>query len=286
MNPSERLEAIQDLEYSEAADQGRASAIVVSGQMPENCMGEHNDDLNQIAIDGNLLRSDTPDECLRTYFHEERHAYQHSQADIMASADDPAKAAQWAENFKDGNYITPEENFAAYARQPVEVDANEYSEQRFAEYEAQAQAQERAAPAESQSQNQDQEQEQNQAQGQDQNQDQGQEQDQSHGQGQETGVGAAEGNGEWHGAGWAMKNASARPGRVYEAESDAPAYQPSDVSGVDYESGNQQIYNAIPVYAVNDSALSVGNGGVGSGSAGSGATSGGSGEDERSGMSY
>jgi hypothetical protein len=150
MGTEERLDAIQDLEYSEAGAQGRASAVVVSGQMPENYMGEYNEDLNQIKINDDMLRSDTPDECLRTYFHEERHAYQHSQANIPAVADDPVKAAQWAENFKDGNYITPEENFAAYMRQPVEADANEYSEQRFAEYESQTQTQGRSASAESQ----------------------------------------------------------------------------------------------------------------------------------------
>jgi hypothetical protein len=135
MRPGERLEALQNMEYSEAGSQGRGSAVVVAANMGPNEMGNYNPELNQISINQDLLLDDRPDRSLATYFHEERHAQQRHAAELPAVAGDPEQAQEWANNFN--NYISPEENFPAYENQAVEVDAREYAAQRMGQFETQ-----------------------------------------------------------------------------------------------------------------------------------------------------
>ena len=84
------------------------------------------------------LFGDDPKEAVSTYGHEFRHSYQSEQAerfDKGFKTDDPVKAREWSENFKD--YKNPPDNelketnperyskeFAEYRNQPVERDAN------------------------------------------------------------------------------------------------------------------------------------------------------------------
>jgi hypothetical protein len=135
MDSNERLEALQDLEYNEAKAQGRAPTVLVSENMGANEMGEYNKELNQISINQDLLQADSLDQCLETYFHEERHAQQQHDADYPMIANDPVQAEEWAKNFE--NYVSPEENFAAYENQPVEADAREYASRRMEQFQAQ-----------------------------------------------------------------------------------------------------------------------------------------------------
>lgn len=129
---NERLAALNELEEQEAYEQGREPAEVMGENLPPNVDGSYNYDENKIKIDNELLQSDEPYDALRTYYHEERHAYQHDQARDPENADDFEQARQLRENLD--NYVTPEENEDRHLSQPVEQDAKEYATNRMHEY--------------------------------------------------------------------------------------------------------------------------------------------------------
>ncbi len=88
------------------------------------------------------LFGEDPRKAVETYGHEFRHSYQHEQAlryEKGFGVDDPEKAKEWSENFKDNNYKNapdaelaksdPEKyykKYEEYRNQPVESDAREF----------------------------------------------------------------------------------------------------------------------------------------------------------------
>jgi hypothetical protein len=96
---------------------------------------------NEIAIDIDNLRDDKGYNVLKTLIHEARHQIQWEMVQKYNSEGDNAQFPQgitldqvkiWAHNFD--NYIPPEDDFEAYRKQPVEVDARDFGNKRAREY--------------------------------------------------------------------------------------------------------------------------------------------------------
>lgn len=93
---------------------------------------------SQFAPDS--MYGDTSDKLVETVLHEGRHAYQHQVVGGLAPHDDQADVEAWAENLKDGNYISFEENPRGYWNQPVEVDARQFASERFVQLKSEREA--------------------------------------------------------------------------------------------------------------------------------------------------
>ena len=136
ISPNARRASLQNLEYREADSQGRFPAGVnTSDSMRPEEYGAYDPSANQININSALLAESSPAQALGTYFHEERHAQQHNAARFPELSDNPEQAQEWRDNFK--NYISPNEDFEGYYKQPVEADARDYSSKRLSEFQEQ-----------------------------------------------------------------------------------------------------------------------------------------------------
>jgi len=96
-------------------------------------LGEHSDANYITRLNSDLLRESDASEALKTYCHEFRHAYQHEMVERYESSfrhlcHDEAAAAQWAENFREGRYISFEGDPEGYEAQPVEADARAFAD--------------------------------------------------------------------------------------------------------------------------------------------------------------
>lgn len=79
LNPTERLEALQELENELAKQRGDEPCLVVGKNLGENILGWHtrsNTGPDTIEINSELISRDQPYEAVETLFHEDRHAYQ------------------------------------------------------------------------------------------------------------------------------------------------------------------------------------------------------------------
>lgn len=132
MNYDQRVEALQNLEFSEAASQGRPGAVLAGAAMSAGTNGYYDPELNNIYINNDLINAESPDQALETCFHEGRHAYQTHEANLPAVADNPEQAQEWENNFD--NYIEYNQDPQGYWNQPVEVDARQYAQERMQEY--------------------------------------------------------------------------------------------------------------------------------------------------------
>lgn len=94
--------------------------------MDNNYMGVHDPDTNTVTLNESLLEDSNPREVIMTDLHEIRHDFQNKAVKMPLSIDiDDAIINIWKENFD--NYISPEFDFEAYSKQPVEVDANDFA---------------------------------------------------------------------------------------------------------------------------------------------------------------
>jgi|GEM_PF-4998699 len=134
MDRDERVVALNDLERQEAIEQNRPPADVAGEEMASSENGYYDHNVNKIAINNEQLESDEPYDALRTYYHEERHAYQHDQVEKLeeGKTDNPEQTQEWKENFD--NYDEPGSDFELYENQPVEQDARDHSTKKMLEY--------------------------------------------------------------------------------------------------------------------------------------------------------
>lgn len=100
--------------------------------MEPNNLGAFNPATKQIELNADLLLENDPQIVMETIMHESRHAYQ----DFAINNPEQVSVEKetlnlWEHNFN--NYISPEFDFEAYVNQPVEADANEFSERMFSE---------------------------------------------------------------------------------------------------------------------------------------------------------
>lgn len=101
------------------------------GMDPEN-LGAFNPVTKQIDLNAGLLLEDNPQQVMETIMHESRHAYQDFAINHPEQVSVDAETIKtWEYNFT--HYISPEFDFEAYVNQPVEADANEFSERMFSD---------------------------------------------------------------------------------------------------------------------------------------------------------
>ena len=99
------------------------------GMDPEN-LGAVNPATKQIDLNADLLKEDDPQLAMETIMHESRHAYQDfavNHPELVSVDMETIKT--WEYNFT--HYIRPEFDFEAYVNQPVEADANDFSERMY-----------------------------------------------------------------------------------------------------------------------------------------------------------
>lgn len=104
----------------------------VSDRELKHAAGAYDDRARALLFNVDMLASSRPDllwMMVDTVFHECRHALQH--AAISRSGYPYGSHEQridWAVNFLDGNYLTPDKDgFEAYRKQPVEFDAENFA---------------------------------------------------------------------------------------------------------------------------------------------------------------
>ena len=116
---AERLNLLQSFEVKEATLQGREPALIKHMNDKSEKLGRYDEEINYIYINRELFDEEIPDECLHTYFHEERHAQQYNEGETF------------------DNYINYDKDQEAYFNQDVEVDAENYADRRMQEFEEQ-----------------------------------------------------------------------------------------------------------------------------------------------------
>jgi hypothetical protein len=133
LNPTERLEALQELENELAKQRGDEPCLVVGKNLGENILGWHtrsNTGPDTIEINSELISRDQPYEAVETLFHEDRHAYQVYAIQHPGTHDNLGEVEDWRKNL-DGGYIEDTGlNYDYYRWQPVEADANQIARER------------------------------------------------------------------------------------------------------------------------------------------------------------
>lgn len=130
---TEKIKALQFLEYDYALKQGRYPAEVKVIDMNSiNNIGSYGCKENRIYLNLNHLESKYDYAnylCLAATLHEGRHAYQHVSINNKGFHENEKEVQLWKMNSSDtGFYYSPDER-ESYRFQPVEIDANDYAEQ-------------------------------------------------------------------------------------------------------------------------------------------------------------
>ena len=89
-------------------------------------------DINVSQFDEYSLYGKDPSRLTQACLHEGRHALQHQVAAGKINYQDKKIADEWKHNLEEGNYISYRRNPRAYYNQPVERDAREFAENRYA----------------------------------------------------------------------------------------------------------------------------------------------------------
>ena len=141
LTENEKLDYFQSLENYMAMESNRESCkvngrflytgeegIVLGAYNPET----REIDINVSQFDSYALYGQEPSRLTQTCLHEGRHAWQHQVAEGMVDYPDQKTAEEWKHNLEEGNYISYKRNPKAYYQQPVERDAREFAESRYA----------------------------------------------------------------------------------------------------------------------------------------------------------
>lgn len=141
LTENEKLDYFQSLENYMAMESNRESCkvngrflytgeegIVLGTYNPET----REIDINVSQFDSCALYGKEPSRLTQTCLHEGRHALQHQVAEGKVNYPDQKTAEEWKHNLEEGNYISYKRNPKAYYNQPVERDAREFAETRYA----------------------------------------------------------------------------------------------------------------------------------------------------------
>lgn len=122
---AERKELIQNL-HTRFCDTFGTNSRLNFEPMSLCDMGYHDSGTNVVAINDMLLENEDPKEIIMTDLHEIYHDFQDKAVKMPFSVDvDESIINIWKENFE--NYISPEFDYEAYSKQPIEVDANDFA---------------------------------------------------------------------------------------------------------------------------------------------------------------
>lgn len=129
LNLKERMNALMKVEERMAEIQGRqVIPIRLERKADPNEFGGYNGEFIKIYDQDVVSAKFSVYEHVDTIVHEGRHAYQHCAVQTPGFVADEKLVARWAENFKAGNYIRPNDDWEGYRKQPVEADAWDYAE--------------------------------------------------------------------------------------------------------------------------------------------------------------
>lgn len=107
-------------------------AFLPAEKIGECTLGYFQHDSNTIAVNLDVLAANEPavmQAIVATVFHELRHALQYKAVtDPSFAYGTEEQRRLWALNFMEGNYISPEVDFALYQKQVVEADARQIAE--------------------------------------------------------------------------------------------------------------------------------------------------------------
>ena len=152
LNFDSRVSALQHLENQSASEQGRSARTIEPSffEKDENgftTVGYYSpEEQDKLFINQDAINSNSPYQAMSTVLHEGRHAYQDDIVNDRTSTDknmDPADAQLvdqnkdvWEKNMQDDVYFSPKEgdSFSEYRYQPIEADANNYSDAKMAEF--------------------------------------------------------------------------------------------------------------------------------------------------------
>jgi len=135
MTPFDRMEALQGLEISMAAEQGRTPRKVhPKSDFPSSTRGQYNPtDPGYLYINSSLINSNKENyQAMQTTIHEGRHAYQDDcvTGKAVALPQDANKIDSWSRNMPGRGGVYNQNDYTTYRFQPVEVDANNYAKER------------------------------------------------------------------------------------------------------------------------------------------------------------
>lgn len=141
LSEEEKMDYFQSLENCMAMESNRGSCkvngkflytgeegVVLGAYNPET----REIDINVSQFDECSLYGKEPGRLTQTCLHEGRHALQHQVAEGTVNYPDSKAAEEWKHNLEADNYISYERNPKAYYNQPVERDAREFAETRYA----------------------------------------------------------------------------------------------------------------------------------------------------------
>lgn len=141
LSDDEKIDYFQSLENCMAMESNRDSCKVNGKFLYTGeegvVLGVYNPETREIDInvsqfDEYSLYGKEPSRLTQTCLHEGRHALQHQVAEGKVKFPDSEVAEEWRHNLEEGNYISYKRNPKAYYNQPVERDAREFAETRYA----------------------------------------------------------------------------------------------------------------------------------------------------------
>lgn len=135
---SERIEVLSTIKNIEMRYLGICHEVSLSAdKLSENVLGCYNDEKHKITIDVAHLKDDSVDRVVRTLLHECHHVYSYQQVAMYDTLPDEYKnmllfyeAQVYAEEYE--NYVS--DDYAAYAAQRCEIDADLYADKSLEDY--------------------------------------------------------------------------------------------------------------------------------------------------------
>ena len=140
LSECEKTEVLQSIENHMAFECGRINCPVEARFLHTGSDGvvlgtydpsEWKIYINSSQFDAESMYGKDSQALVTACIHEGRHAYQHQVVDGIIDHDNVEEIRAWKENMAPGNYISFKENPRAYYNQPVEVDARQFSENRY-----------------------------------------------------------------------------------------------------------------------------------------------------------
>lgn len=138
MSHDQRVDALQGLENSMAAEQGRPPRNIKASDLPPTRRGQYSPkDPSNLQVNNSLINSsDGNYQAMQTTIHEGRHAYQDDCVTGIATPQpqDKGKVETWSHNMpgRGGVYNNADKmGYPAYRYQPIESDANSYAKDKL-----------------------------------------------------------------------------------------------------------------------------------------------------------
>ena len=134
LSVDQKIEILQCVENELAKRSRRIPCEVKAEELNQGVLGEYSFVSQDIKINVKDLQkgskyTDDYMEHLDTILHEGRHAYQDQAIRGYVIHPDPQEVEKWKMNLKPGNYISSNDLFEEYCKQPVEADADRFAKE-------------------------------------------------------------------------------------------------------------------------------------------------------------